>query len=50
MNHPNQSPKGQKYEAPRAEVIAIETQGVLCASGMKNSSTESINVQGFSFP
>ena len=38
------------YEVPRVEIIAIETQGVLCASGMKNSSTESINVQGFQFP
>lgn len=50
MNPTNQDPQGQRYEAPRAEVITIEVQGVLCASGMKNSSTESINVQGFSFP
>ena len=27
------SPKGQRYEAPKAEVIAIESQSVLCASG-----------------
>lgn len=27
------SPKGQRYEAPKAEIIAIEHQGVLCASG-----------------
>ncbi len=27
------SPKGQRYEAPKAEIIAIESQGVLCASG-----------------
>jgi hypothetical protein len=38
------------YESPRAEIIAIETQGVLCASGMKNSSTESITIEGFEFP
>ncbi len=38
------------YESPKVELIAIEVQGVLCASGMQNSSTESINVQGFSFP
>lgn len=25
--------KSKRYEAPKAEVIAIETQGVLCASG-----------------
>ena len=27
------SPKGQRYEAPKAEIIAIESQSVLCASG-----------------
>jgi len=27
------SPKGQRYEAPKAEIIAIESQGVLCTSG-----------------
>ena len=26
------SPKGQRYEAPKEEIIAIESQGVLCAS------------------
>ena len=40
----------QNYEAPYAEIIAIETQGVLCASGMKDSSTESITIEGFEFP
>ena len=50
MNQTNQRPQGQKYEAPHVEVIAIEVQGVLCASGMSSSSTESINVQGFAFP
>lgn len=28
-------PQGQTYEPPRAEVINIESQGVLCASGMR---------------
>ena len=28
-------PKGQTYEPPRAEFINIESQGVLCASGMR---------------
>ncbi len=42
--------KKMSYEAPRAEIIIIEAQGVLCASGMQNSSTENINVQGFEFP
>ena len=27
------SPKGQRYEAPKAEIIAIEHQSVLCGSG-----------------
>lgn len=26
------SPKGQRYEAPKSEIIEIESQGVLCAS------------------
>ena len=26
------SPKGQRYEAPKMEVIEIKTQGILCAS------------------
>lgn len=43
--------KLKHYEAPRAEVIFIEAQGVLCASGMQgNSSTENITVQPFEFP
>lgn len=36
------SPKGQRYEAPKAEIIAIESQSVLCASGGGNS-TQSYN-------
>lgn len=28
-----------RYEAPKAEVIAIESQGVLCASGGASYST-----------
>lgn len=42
--------KKLNYEAPRAEVIVIEAQGVLCASGLQNSSTENITVQPFEFP
>ncbi len=41
------SPKGQRYEAPKAEIIAIESQGVLCASGGNapggGNSTQSYN-------
>lgn len=29
----------KRYEAPQAEVIAIESQGVLCASGGASYST-----------
>ena len=29
----------KRYEAPKAEVIAIESQGVLCASGGSQMST-----------
>ena len=29
----------KRYEAPKAEVIAIESQGVLCASGGASYST-----------
>lgn len=49
MKQTNNRQKGQKYEAPRVEVINIETQNVLCASGMKDSSTESIIIEGFNF-
>lgn len=40
----------QSYEAPRAEVIVIETQVVLCASGAQGSNTENITVEPFEFP
>ncbi len=33
MKYLEKSLKRQGYEAPQAEVIAMETQGVLCASG-----------------
>lgn len=49
MNKNTFSPKGQRYEAPKAEIIAIEHQSVLCASvgnapGGGNS-TQSYNLQ-----
>jgi len=46
------SPKGQRYEAPKAEIIAIESQGVLCASGgaatgtTGGGGTTNMNMQG----
>ena len=40
------------YEAPKVEVIEIETQCVLCASGMGGSSggTESMNMTNVDWP
>lgn len=33
MKRLNNSPKGHGYEAPKVEIVEIEFQGVLCASG-----------------
>ena len=38
------------YEAPKAEIIVMMSQSVLCASGMKDSSTEPISIETFQFP
>ena len=36
------------YESPKAEVIEIGTQTVLCASGVsKGNSTENVSISGF---
>ena len=35
------------YETPRMEVIEIESQVVLCGSGMKSHGTESFNIGTF---
>ena len=35
------------YETPRMEVIEIESQTVLCGSGMKGHSTESFSIGTF---
>ena len=45
------SPKGQRYEAPKAEIIEIESQGILCASAGADTTiggggTTNMNVQG----
>ena len=45
MNNSN-----KRYEAPKAEVIAIESQGVLCASGGASYSaggTTNMNINNF---
>lgn len=43
---------GKTYQSPKAELIILETQGVLCASGgasstMGGNSTEGVNTTGF---
>ncbi len=40
------------YEAPKAEVIVMETQGILCASGEGGSrgGTESMNLTNVDWP
>ena len=41
----------KNYEAPRAEVIAIEQNTVLCGSaGLFGNSTESVPTVGFDIP
>ena len=44
--------KQKVYEAPMAEVIEIETQGVLCASstGGSRGGTESMNMTNVNWP
>lgn len=37
----------QSYETPRVEVVEIESQVVLCGSGMKGNSTESFSIGTF---
>ena len=42
----------KRYEAPKAEVIEIETQGILCASaeGGTRGGTESMNMTNVNWP
>ena len=44
--------KRQSYEAPQAEIIVVETQGILCASagdGTKGG-TENMNLTDINWP
>ena len=41
--------KHQRYEAPQAEVIEIETQGVLCTSAGGGSAAAGPSGNGFHF-
>lgn len=38
----------KNYEAPKAEVIEIESQGVLCASGGMSTSVDGNGINGMS--
>ena len=42
---------GKTYQSPKAELIILETQGVLCASGgvtgMKGNTTEGVGISDF---
>ena len=44
--------KRQGYEAPKAEAIAMETQGILCASaeGSTRGGTETMNMTEVNWP
>ncbi len=44
--------KQKVYEAPQAEVIGVETQGILCASaeGGSRGGTESMNLTNVDWP
>ena len=42
--------KRQSYEAPKSEIIIIETQGVLCASTPGVKTTESMNLTNINWP
>lgn len=35
------------YEAPKVEIIEIETQGMVCSSAMGGRANESVGIQGF---
>ena len=39
--------KRQAYVAPKMEVIGIESQTVLCGSGMRSNNTEGVTISGF---
>jgi hypothetical protein len=39
----------QRYEAPQAEIIEIESQGVLCMSGGPSTSTNATGNGGIQF-
>ena len=51
MKYFGNSPKGQIYEAPKAVIIEVETQGILCSSvhGTRGG-TESMDMTNINWP
>ena len=49
MKQVESSLKRQKYQTPRAEIINIETQTVLCTSSMQGNNTENVTIETFDF-
>lgn len=47
MKKTENNAKKQTYQAPRAEVINMETVTVLCGSGMGGNNTENVGISGF---
>ena len=37
----------QTYQSPKAEIIELVTQGVLCASAIRSNSPESVGISSF---
>ena len=49
MKQLESSLKKQKYQSPRAEIINIETQNVLCLSSMQGNTTQNVTIETFDF-
>ena len=47
MKQLQESQKRHVYVAPKMEVIGIESQTVLCGSGMRGNNTEDVTISGF---
>lgn len=47
MKQTENNAKKQTYQAPRAEVVNMESVTVLCGSAMNGNSTENVGINGF---
>lgn len=50
MNQKESSLKRQPYLPPRAEILELEPQSVLCSSAIDGNSTEAVTTGTFIFP